>query len=190
MKTILSFMVVFIFLLGSTNAQNDSVSVKLPKSTSDFQVKHSPKLASYLSLIPGAGQIYNKKYWKLPIIYAGLGTASYFIYYFSKESQSFRDEYIYRINNDVPFHNPKYESYPTENILASRNMYRSRMEISIAAFAIVYALNILDATVDAHLYYFDISDDLSMTLKPSLQMYQFSGNFTFAPSVGLKLKLK
>ena len=190
MKTILSFMVVFIFLLGPTNAQNDSLSVKLPKTTSDIQLKHSPKIASYLSIIPGAGQIYNKKYWKLPFIYAGLGTAGYFIYYFYNESQYYRNEYVYRINNEVPFHNPELADTPTENVLASRNTYRSRMEISIAAFAIIYALNIVDATVDAHLYYFDISDDLSMTIKPSLQMVQQPGTLTFAPSVGLKLKLK
>jgi len=190
MKTILSFMVVFIFILSSVSAQNDSVSAKLPKFSSDIQLKHNPKIASYLSIIPGAGQIYNKKYWKLPIIYAGLGTASYLINYYYNKSQYYRDEYVYRINNGVAFHNPDLADKPTENILATRNTYRSRMEISIAAFAIVYALNILDATVDAHLYYFDISDDLSMTLKPSLQMYQYSGNYTFAPSVGLKLKLK
>ena len=178
------------FLLSVTFAQNDSLKTKLTLSTSDLRPRHNPKLASYLSIIPGAGQVYNKKYWKLPIIYVGLGTAAYLINYYYNETQFYRDEYVYRINSGVPFHNPKLEETATENVLALRNTYRSRMEISIAAFAIIYALNIVDASVDAHLYYFDISDDLSMSIKPSLQMYPYSDNFSFTPSIGIKLKLK
>jgi hypothetical protein len=189
MKTILIFGVVFILFFMNSSAQIDTTS-----KTQDFSVKsiknHSPKLASYLSIIPGAGQIYNKKYWKVPLIYAGLGTAAYFIYSFNATTQYYREEYVYRINNNAPFLYPKLESIPTENILALRNSSRSNMEIAIAAFAIVYALNIIDATVDAHLYYFDISDDLSMQIKPTIQMNYLCSSYCFTPSVGFKFKFK
>lgn len=183
-------MVVFIFLLGKSTAQTDSIKIQLAKTPTFTLKTHSPKLASYLSIVPGAGQVYNKKYWKVPIIYAGLGTAAYFIYYYNNTTQFFRNEYIYRINNEVSFHNPLLQTVKTDNILALRNTYRSRMEIAIAAIAIVYALNIIDATVDAHLYYFDISDDLSMSIKPNIQMYQINDMFSFTPALGLKLKIK
>ncbi len=62
--------------------------------------------------------------------------------------------------------NPKYSIYTDENVLALKNYYRRNMEISIAAFAIIYLLNIVDAAVDAHLFYFDISDELSMSMQP------------------------
>lgn len=191
MRTILSFLIVFmLFVSTHALAQKDSTISALPPSHTDPKNIHSPKIATYLSIIPGAGQIYNKKYWKVPIIYAGLGTAAYFIYSYNQTTQLYREEYVYRINNDVPFHNPKFAELPTANILGLKNAAQSKMEIAIAAFAIVYALNIVDAAVDAHLYYFDVSDDLSMTIKPTLQFNQTFENYSFAPGIGLKLKFK
>ena len=191
MKTIVSFLIVFMFCsLTNINAQQDTAIVNLPKSHILSSETHSPKIAAYLSIIPGAGQVYNKKYWKVPIIYAALGTASYFFYTYYNATTYYRDEYVYRLNNEVPFHDPELQNTPTENVLALRNAYRSRMEISIAAFAIVYALNIVDATVDAHLYYFDVSDDLSMTIKPTFQLNPALGSYAFSPGIGIKLKLK
>ncbi|HPE40124.1 MAG TPA: DUF5683 domain-containing protein [Bacteroidales bacterium] len=190
MKTILFILVVFIVLMHKTIAQSDSTTLNLPKTPITNLKTHSPKTASYLSIIPGAGQVYNKKYWKIPIIYAGLGTASYFIYYYHSKSKYYTEEYVYRINNNASFYFPELEPIRTENVLGYRNTARSRMEISIAALAIIYALNIIDATVDAHLYYFDISDDLSLSLKPDFQMVQVFNNFSLAPSIGLKIKLK
>jgi hypothetical protein len=64
------------------------------------------------------------------------------------------------------------------------------MEVAIAATAIIYALNIVDAVVDAHLFYFDVSDDLSMRITPSIQMNPFSTSISYVPSVGLKFKIK
>jgi hypothetical protein len=190
MRTILSFLIVFfIYFSYDASAQKDTLA-SLPYSHTDPKKIHSPKVATYLSIIPGAGQIYNEKYWKVPIIYAGLGTAAYFIYTYNKTTQYYRDEYLFRLNNNVPFHNPELEDRQTDNILALRNIYRTRMEISIAAFAIVYALNIVDAAVDAHLYYFDVSEDLSMTIKPTLLLNQSLGNYSFAPGIGLKLKIR
>lgn len=191
MRTILSFLIVFIlFVSNNAFAQKDSTISTLPPSHTDPKNIHSPKIATYLSIIPGAGQVYNKKYWKVPIIYAGLGTAAYFIYFYNQTTQRYREEYVYRVNNNAPFLYPDLEKYQTVNILELKYSAQSKMEIAIAAFAIVYALNIVDAAVDAHLYYFDVSDDLSMTIKPTLQLNQTFKNYSFAPGIGLKLKFK
>lgn len=191
MRTLFSLLMVFmLFISNSAIAQKDSTISSLPSSHTDPKKIHNPKVASYLSIIPGAGQIYNKKYWKVPVIYAGLGTAAYFIFSFNQVTQYYRREYVYRINNNAPFLYPELETIATVNILGSKNSSQSKMEIAIAAFAIVYALNIVDAAVDAHLYYFDVSDDLSMTIKPSIQLNQTFGYYSFAPGVGLKLKFK
>ena len=185
-KTLLICCVFFILIFNfrfsilHCNAQEvtttDSVSVKL----------HNPKKASWLALIPGAGQIYNKKYWKLPIVYGGMGATGFLIYYFADQTSTYRKEYVARVNENIEDINPEFDNISTENILVLRNYYRRNMEISVAACAIVYLLNILDATVDAHLYYYDVSDNLSLGIKPKLDMNPF--NRTVIPSIALVVK--
>ena len=130
--------------------------------------KHSPTVAGCLSIIPGGGQIYNKKYWKLPIVYGTLGISSYFVYDFAHQMVQYKNEFIYRRDGITSKINPDYAIYTDENVLALRSLYRRRMEIAVAVTAILYILNIVDAVVDAHLYYFDISDDLSLQLSPEI----------------------
>lgn len=147
---------------STTNQQISTIS------TNEQLLKiHNPKIAVALSAtLPGAGQIYNKKWWKVPIIYAGLAVSSYFIYDFSVQTKLYQNEYKYRINGMTDKLNPKLDIYTDENLLALKNYYRRNMEISIAALAIIYFLNIVDAAVDAHLFYFDISDALSLSVQP------------------------
>jgi len=165
------------------------IITKTKKSTpaDSAQVKrHSPKKASWLALIPGAGQIYNKKYWKLPIVYGGLGTTGFLVYYYGELTSTYRKEYVARMNNDTENLNPTLKNEPTENILQNRNYYRRNMEICVAACAIIYMLSILDAAVDAHLFYYDISENLSLGIKPKLEYNPINGIAT--PSIGLVLK--
>lgn len=193
MKLIRLFLtIVIVFCSVASFAQKDTLLLSQEKSVglTKPQKKHSPAIAAYLSIIPGGGQIYNEKYWKPPIIYLGLGAATYFAIDFYKKTSYYREEYLYRVNNDEPFLYPDLETQHTDNILAQRNVYRTRMEIAIASFAVIYALNIVDAVVDAHLFYFDVSDDLSMRIAPSIQLDPFSTSFSYVPSVGLKLKIK
>ena len=164
------FLLFFLFMWNISAQQTDTTSIKKEKpltTTEQLLKKHNPKVAIALSaVIPGSGQIYNKKWWKVPIIYAGLGVSSYLIYDFAVKTKSYQNEYKYRINGQLDNLNPKYSIYTDENVLALKNYYRRNMEISIAAFAIIYLLNIVDAAVDAHLFYFDISDELSMSMQP------------------------
>lgn len=148
---------------------------------------HNPKIAVALSaVIPGAGQIYNRKWWKVPIVYAGLGASGYFIYYFAVQTKSYQTEYRNRLKGETDKLNPQFANYSDENILALKNNYRRNMEISIAAAAIIYALNILDAAVDAHLFYFDVSDNLSLSVQPFARPSQFAR--TVEGGVGMQLK--
>ena len=139
------------------------------KSADSAQVaKHSPTTAMLLSIIPGGGQIYNRKYWKLPIVYGALAASGYFVYYSADKMLSFKNEYINRRDGNTELLNPNYAQYENENIIQLKNDYRRDLEIAIGITAILYASNIIDAMVDAHLYYFDISDDLSLQWSPAL----------------------
>jgi hypothetical protein len=133
--------------------------------------KHSPKTATWVALIPGAGQVYNKKYWKLPIVYGGLGATGYLIYFYQDSTSIYRKEYVARLNKDSANFNVKLSNLSDVTISDRRNSYRRNMEICIAACAIVYALSIVDACVDAHLFYYDVSDNLSMAIRPKLNFF-------------------
>jgi hypothetical protein len=172
----------FIFSMINCHAQDNK-----PPADSLQVKKHSPKKATLLALVPGAGQIYNKKYWKLPIVYGGLGASSFLIYYFAKETAIYRKEYVARVNGEPEeTWNPKLATMQLENVLSNRNFNRRNMEISVAACAIIYALSILDACVDAHLYYYDVSDNLSLGIKPKIDYHPVYKTPT--PAVALVIK--
>jgi len=179
------------FFILNCYAQTDSLKYT-PKITHSSKTdslrikKHNPKTASLLAIIPGAGQIYNKKYWKLPIVYAGLGTTAFLIYYYEDLTSMYRKEYVARENKKTDKLNPKLEKYSDANILELRNFYRRNMEICVAACTILYVLSILDACVDAHLFYYDISDNLSLGVKPKINYNPISG--TTSPGMGLIVK--
>lgn len=125
--------------------------------------KDPRKAAIYSSIIPGAGQVYTKQYWKIPIIYAGLITSAYYIIESNEKFQSYKDGYIQRIagNNNI------YEEYSNAQLVTLTNFHKRNREVSTLCFLGVYLLNIIDASVSAHLFRYDISEDLSLILKPS-----------------------
>ena len=120
--------------------------------------EHSPQKATLLALaLPGAGQIYNQKYWKAPIVYAGLGASIYAIGMFRKNMNTLNDSItgIYLLGKT-----------PSSQLINDRDNQRSRRDIAILCLAGVYVLQILDATVDAHFYKFNINDKIGMELSP------------------------
>lgn len=181
------------------NRRTEGVKISTDKTYSEVHTsdsvlrkKHNPTTAACLSLIPGGGQIYNKKYWKLPIVYVSLGVSSYFIYHFASQMISYEHEYFYRRDGVTEKLNPDYTYYTNENLIALRSQYRRYMEISIGITAVLYLLNILDALVDAHLFYFDISDNLSMNMAPKINtdFYNKCGRPTLNYGVGLTLNFR
>ncbi len=156
---------------------------------------HSPRKASiYSAVVPGLGQIYNKKYYKLPFVYGGIGTMGYLIYFNRNEYHKFRDAYNFVQSNPGDDVEPVNEYVTQFNSDASalqsrRNQYRKGMEKWSIYMALFYIVQIVDATVDAHLMDYDVSDDLSLSLQPSLMPITTSQQ---APQIGggLSLKLK
>jgi hypothetical protein len=139
-----------------------------------FNTKYPiPKRAAFYSaLIPGLGQVYNKQYWKLGIVGAGLGAAGYFIYTNNAQYKKFREAYIMRIDNNPNTVDEYVNLYQTNDLNTLQNTYRQYLEYSVVFTTVGYALNILDAYVAANLRTFDINDDISLHTKPTFENQQ------------------
>jgi hypothetical protein len=120
-------------------------------------------------VLPGLGQAYNHKYWKIPIVYAGFGTMYYFLKFNTENFRQFRDAYAYKIDpnpdtNEVP--NILVYKYATSQLKEGREYYLRNLEISYIVTGAWYILQALDAVVDAHFFDYDITNDLSLHLAP------------------------
>ncbi len=155
---------------------------------------HSPKKAGILSAcLPGAGQIYNRKWWKAPIVYAGLGGLGYMAY------NNYSDYRLYLLAYRVKTGNLNQGEIPSEKVqqLAQRyqdsqlQAYKETYQRNFELFTILtvawYSLNIVDAIVDGHLYTYDVSDDLSFCIDPEFTTHNASSpNYA---QIGLTFKL-
>lgn len=131
------------------------------------------------AVLPGAGQVYNKKIWKVSIIYLGFGATGYFFIQNRNIYNGLRAEYLAGVNDGKP---------DDIQLISSIDDYRKNRDIFAMAFVGVYALQIIDAAVDAHLFNFDVSDDLSLHWQPNT-FYSFTNNApTFGASIILKLR--
>ncbi|MBR6441851.1 MAG: hypothetical protein IKS44_07390 [Bacteroidales bacterium] len=148
--------------------------------------EHSATKALYLSLLPGAGQIYNGQAWKIPIIYGAFAGLGYFIHSNYTNMQTFKEEYLYRVNNNDTPRLEGYTNYPNSAILNMYQSYNRNFQLMIILSGVVYGLNLVDAYVFGHLYDFQIDDNLSMRLSPSL-LPDVAGGIAFAPAVRVAL---
>lgn len=147
--------------------------------------ERSPKqVAFYAAMCPGLGQIYNKKYWKLPIVYGILGTVMYFVASNGKKLREFNG-YIRNEYDSIPNPAP-YDQIGLSEIESFRNTYRRNVQIASFGTVFAWGLSIVDAVVDAHLKPFDISDKLTFKIKPTINY----SNFTYYTGIGVHLNLK
>ncbi|MGM0613726.1 MAG: DUF5683 domain-containing protein [Bacteroidota bacterium] len=164
----------------NVNAQTDTIRTNDPqeqkkqrkdiKTAEDTTKKQSPKKAARLSaMLPGLGQAYNEKYWKIPVVYAALGTSTYFIINNNKEYKKYKNAYIARTDNDST--TVTSLKFTTDNIKLRRDYYRRNLELSIVITAGIYVLNIVDAAVDAHLFDFNVNENLSMRIEPQANAF-------------------
>lgn len=153
------------------------------KDSLDWRSRHSPTKAAILSaVVPGAGQIYNRKYWKAPIVWGGLGTCVYFIQENTREYNRYKDAYLAIVDGDPNTTDEFNGQYSQQQLLNVVDTYQRWRDLSYIALGLVYMLNVMDASVDANFVKFDVSPDLSLTMGPSLPI-------TAQGAVGLKLQL-
>ncbi len=157
-------------IISEVEIQADS----LIEVVEELEEGHSPRKAMIYSIVlPGLGQVYNKKYYKLPFVYAALGGAGFMIYYNTLKYREANDTYLLD-QSDI---NLRY-------LLA----YRRYMEMSYIGLVLVDALIVLDAYVDAHLFYWDVDPDLSIRMEPSIRpMLNSSG--TLVNNYGFRCRL-
>ncbi|KAB1065178.1 DUF5683 domain-containing protein [Salibacter halophilus] len=178
MKLLKAITVLTILLLPLFSAAQDSASVSKgsDRDTNAYVPTKSPKKATIMSaILPGAGQVYNEKYWKVPIIYGGFGVAAYLANRYTNQYNLYRD--AYREASDPNGTSP-FPNVTPAAIRDTRDTYRQWMELSYISIGIIYIFQIVDANVDAHLYDFDVSDDLSLNLQPNMQPAGFNRTAT------------
>lgn len=166
-------------------------NVKVPKA----KKPHSPKKATIMSAcLPGLGQIYNGKWWKVPIVYAGLGGLGYMSYNNYYEYTSYLNAYKYVSDPesiDRPLTNHEQElaaRYQASQLQTYKESYRHDFELYTIILVAWYGLNIVDACVDGHLYTYDISDDLSLSIDPMISTERIHPGAPLAQT-GLSFKL-
>jgi len=197
-----------ILLADSLAGINDSTSIVVnkeykKKNKRDWNTwKPDPKRALWLALVlPGAGQIYNRKFWKLPIIYGGFIGCIYALSWNNMMYKDYSQAYMDIMDDDPGtasynkfLHLGKVITKDNEEkykeIFKSRkDKYRRWRDLSFFVMLGVYALSVVDAYVDAELSVFDISKDLSLKVEPAVIPNHSGGNYLDSQSVGLSCKL-
>ncbi len=146
------------------------------------------KAALFSLVIPSSGQIYNKKFWKVPIVATAVGTTVFLIGRNTRNYRIWREAYRLRVDGDETTIDDFVNDYPSADRLQTiRDGYRKRMEQSYIALVAVLLLNAADAFVDAHLLRFDVNDDLSLDLGPNFSPVGQAG---ISAGLGVRLSLK
>lgn len=185
---------------------NDSLKTNLSQEGIVFQnsviEKRKPinplapsKAAFYSAVLPGLGQIYNKRYWKVPIVYAAIGTGVYVYTFnddfydrfrtaFKRRQAGFTDDEFYDINNDNAVGAPP--DLDLDDLERQQENYQRDRDLALVLTIAMYALNIIDANVDSHLKQFNIDEDLSMDIQPYLDLNPITNN----PDYGIAFTIK
>lgn len=184
--------IIFLLFVGQIYAQEDSLSVSAEKLIEEpayeqYDPLSPARAAFYSAVLPGLGQAYNGKYWKIPVVYTALGIGVYF--YLSNDDQydRYRDAYKSRLAGKTDDEFSDASGTPivsTNGLIEAQRFYQRNKEISVMVTLGLYALNIIDANVDAHLQQFNVSEDLS--LRPGIDFDRYSGK----PGYGLTLNFK
>lgn len=120
------------------------------------------KSGFYSAILPGMGQLYNRQYWKIPVIYAGVAAAGYFLVDNNNQYRKYRKIYIARLQNDFSDGLP----YQTAEIKTLQDAYKKYLDMTVLLTALGYTIQVLDAVTFAHLKNFDVSKDISMHMSP------------------------
>jgi len=180
------YTLIFLFSITRVYSQEpvkDSLKVDtvrtntLQQDTTAKKRVYNPKVAATRSaILPGLGQIYNRKYWKLPIVYGALGTTAGVFVYNLKNYKDLKFAYAAKYKASLPPPQrdstdyfkirPELEPLSLESLRFNRDQFRRNLDYSVLVFLVLWGLNVVDAAVDAHLKAFDVSPDLSLYIKP------------------------
>ncbi|MNQ31761.1 DUF5683 domain-containing protein [Flavobacterium sp. MDT1-60] len=169
------------FLIGTVSlfAQAKKDTVLVVKDTTKLQ-EIDPltpaKAAFYSAILPGLGQAYNKKYWKIPLVYGAIGTSLYFYIDNNKKYHDYRDAYKRRLEG---YNDDDYQFLDESRLIAGQKFYQRNRDLSALFVVGFYVLNIIDANVDAALIQFNVNERLSV--RPEI----YPADVTFKPNVGL-----
>ena len=181
---------IFLFLVANNlfAQKSDTLSVKqeglIIKETAVVKEPYNPlapaKAAFYSAVIPGLGQAYNKKYWKIPIVYAGIGAGIYFYIRNNKDYDRFRNAYKRRLagfTDDEFWGDGNTPIISNDRLVDAQKTSQKNKDLSIVVAVGFYLLNIIDANVDAHLRQFNVNDDLSF--KPNFEINPIDSNANY-----------
>lgn len=189
---ILIFLISIFFAYHPVYAQKDSIKKKNTRifSKPDSSKAYSPRIASYRSaILPGWGQATNKKYWKIPVVYAALGTTAYIFFRNVNQYKAAKNAYTNAIDgdptNDYLIPQPYFtvKDQP-DRIKSFRNQVRQNVDYTVLFFIVFWGLNVVDATVDAHLKTFDITDDLSLQIRPGYSQLANTNGLSIVLNIG------
>jgi len=189
------FCILFLFTAAQLFAQKtDSLLINNEKVIiiKDTLINKEPydplapsKAAFYSAVVPGLGQAYNKKYWKIPLIYAGMATGVYFYIQNDKDYDRFRDAYKRRLagfTDDEFYGDGENPIISTDRLIDAQKSAQRNKDLSIVVTLVFYLVNIIDANVDAHLRQYNVSEDLS--IQPNFEINTINAQANY----GLSLK--
>ncbi|MBC5837267.1 DUF5683 domain-containing protein [Flavobacterium muglaense] len=178
----ISIVILFLFLTNASvfaQAKKDAfVTVKDTLKPNNIDPLTPAKAAFYSAILPGLGQAYNKKYWKIPLVYGAIGTSLYFYIDSNKKYHQYRDAYKRRLEG---YTDDNYSYLDDSRLITGQKFYQRNRDLSALFVVAFYALNIIDANVDAALLQFNVDENLS--LKPTV----YPNDVTFRPNVGLTI---
>lgn len=187
-------------ILVSADSSN-TVTATIDSTASGKKTKkvnvYSPRKAAIRSaILPGWGQIYNKKYWKLPIVYGAIGITGYIFVDNIKTYREYRSAYTIRYKAGLPAPDTDstgyddlkeiYKKISPESIRAARDQFRQYIDYSVLFFLLFWGLNVVDASVDAHLKSFDVSPDLTFNIKPCYSEMAGTTGLSLVLNIGKK----
>ena len=175
------FIGLFIFLSGNTTvfSQEKTASVLYVKDTvksNDIDPLTPAKAAFYSAILPGLGQAYNKKYWKIPLVYGAIGVSLYYYTDSNQKYNQYRDAYKRRLEG---YTDDEFSYLDKDRLIAGQKFYQRNRDLSALFVVGFYVLNIIDANVDAALIQFNVNENLS--LRPDL----YRNDVTYKTNIGL-----
>lgn len=172
-----------VFLLGTSTlfAQVKKVELLVAKDTLKYKEINplAPAKAAFFSaILPGLGQAYNKKYWKIPLVYGGIGAGLYYYSVNNTKYNNYRNAYKRRL---AGYDDDQYQYLDNSRLISGQRFYQRNRDMSVLVAVGFYVLNIVDANIDAHLMQFNVNDKLSF--RPEL----YQNEINYKQNLGLTI---